>query len=240
MGTQSIERHVDIGAGDATLEGDLSVPENVAGIVVFAHGSTGTRQSPPNQYLARNFNQQGFATLMVDLLTAEEQRSDDEVAEFRYNLRLLANRLQKATDWVKTTPDVKELPQGYFAAGEDAAAAMVADAERPGEVRAIVSRAGRPDLVEKILPRVQAATLLILGDDDRTLQDLTRDAFQRLRCEKDIVVIRGATHRFDNPDVLDEIADRACSWFRTHLLSGEQKAQQTQAGQATQAPPRNP
>jgi pimeloyl-ACP methyl ester carboxylesterase len=234
MATQSGERHVAIGAGNVTLESDLSVPENAAGLVVFAHGSSGSRQSAANQYMARSFNQQSFATLMVDLLSADEMRDDQEVAEYRYNVRLLANRLLGVTDWVKGSQDIKELPRGYFAAGADAAATFVADAERPGDVRAIVSRAGRPDLVELILPRVRAATLLIVGDDDPLLLDLTRDAYQLLRSEKEILVIGGATHRFERPDVLDPIIERTCNWLRRHMLSGEQKGAQPQAGQGTQ------
>ena len=213
------EKHlVRISAGRVTLEGNLSLPEGAYGIVLFAHGSGSSRHSPRNRYVARFLNDANLATLLVDLLTAEEEAIDARTAHLRFNIGLLAERLVAVTDWLTEQPDTRQLRIGYFGASTGAAGALVAAAERPDAVGAVVSRGGRPDLAGPALPRVRAPTLLIVGGNDFQVIELNRAAFVELRCEKQLVIVPGATHLFEEPGALDEVARLAREWFVQHLI----------------------
>lgn len=211
-------------AGRATLEGDLNIPEGARGIVLFAHGSGSSRHSPRNRYVAQLLNQAQLATLLVDLLTAEEEAIDLRTAQLRFDTGLLAARLAEVTDWLVQYPDTRLLQIGYFGASTGAAAALVAAAERPTAIGAVVSRGGRPDLAWRHLPRVRAPTLLIVGGDDFQVINLNRAAFAQLRCEKELVIVPGATHLFEEPGALDQVAQLAREWFQKHLVQEEASA----------------
>jgi dienelactone hydrolase len=211
------ERHVRVAAGAAALEGDLALPQNARGLVLFAHGSGSGRLSPRNRHVAAMLNDGGLATLLVDLLTAEEEAVDRRTAELRFDIGLLADRLVGATDWLAGERDTRHLPIGYFGASTGAAAALVAAVERPREVRAVVSRGGRPDLAGPSLPRVRAPTLLIVGGSDVPVIGMNRSALAQLSCEKELVIVPGATHLFEEPGALDEVARLARTWFQRHL-----------------------
>jgi putative phosphoribosyl transferase len=211
------ERLVYVPAGTVTLEGNLSLPEGARGVVLFAHGSGSGRHSSRNRYVARLLNQAALATLLVDLLTADEEVLDLHTARLRFDIALLAERLIGATDWLAEHPDTRRLPIGYFGASTGAAAALVAAAKRPEKVDAVVSRGGRPDLAGPSLPQVRAPTLLIVGGDDVPVIELNRAAFEQLRCEKELVIVPGATHLFEEPGALDEVARLARDWFERHL-----------------------
>ncbi|HYZ34613.1 MAG TPA: dienelactone hydrolase family protein [Crenalkalicoccus sp.] len=200
-----------------TLEGDLNLPEGARGLVLFAHGSGSSRHSPRNRHVARLLNEARLATLLIDLLTMREEAVDARTAALRFDIGLLAERLVHATDWVDGNPGTRELRIGYFGASTGAGAALVAAAERPEVVGAVVSRGGRPDLAGPALARVRAPTLLIVGGNDRQVIELNRAALERLRCEKRLVIIPGATHLFEEPGALDEVARLARDWFGRHL-----------------------
>ena len=212
---------VRITAGPVTLEGNLSLPRGARGIVLFAHGSGSSRLSPRNRYVAQLLNQARLATLLVDLLTAQEEAIDLRTARLRFDIGLLAERLVGATDWLLEHPQTRELQIGYFGASTGAAAALVAAAERLDEVAAIVSRGGRPDLAGPRLPQVRAPTLLIVGGNDVQVIELNRAAFAQLRCEKQLVIVPGATHLFEEPGALDEVARLAREWFQRYLARAE-------------------
>jgi putative phosphoribosyl transferase len=212
---------VRITAGPVTLEGNLSLPRGARGIVMFAHGSGSSRLSPRNRYVAQLLNQARLATLLVDLLTAQEEAIDLRTARLRFDIGLLAERLVGATDWLLEHPQTRELQIGYFGASTGAAAALVAAAERLDEVAAIVSRGGRPDLAGPRLPQVRAPTLLIVGGNDVQVIELNRAAFAQLRCEKQLVIVPGATHLFEEPGALDEVARLAREWFQRYLARAE-------------------
>ena len=212
---------VHITAGPVTLEGNLSLPRGARGIVMFAHGSGSSRLSPRNRYVAQLLNQARLATLLVDLLTAQEEAIDLRTARLRFDIGLLAERLVGATDWLLEHPQTRELQIGYFGASTGAAAALVAAAERLDEVAAIVSRGGRPDLAGPRLPQVRAPTLLIVGGNDVQVIELNRAAFAQLRCEKQLVIVPGATHLFEEPAALDEVARLAREWFQRYLARAE-------------------
>jgi dienelactone hydrolase len=211
------ERLVRIPAGRATLEGDLNIPEGARGIVLFAHGSGSSHHSPRNRYVAQLLNQAQLATLLVDLLTAEEEAIDLRTAQLRFDIGLLAARLAAVTDWLVEYPDTGLLRIGYFGASTGAAAALVAAAERPAAIGAVVSRGGRPDLAGPHLPRVWAPTLLIVGGNDFQVIELNRAAFEQLRCERELAIIPGATHLFEEPGALDQVAQLAREWFQRYL-----------------------
>jgi putative phosphoribosyl transferase len=211
------ERVVWIPVGSVTLEGDLGIPEGAQGIVVFAHGSGSSRRSPRNRFVAQVLRQGGLATLLFDLLTQEEEVMDMWSGHLRFNIGLLADRLVGATDWVIHNQDTQKLRVGYFGASTGAAAALVAAADRPAAVRAVVSRGGRPDLAGPALPRVQAPTLLIVGGADVPVITLNEEALAKLRVEKRLVVVPGATHLFEEPGALEEVARLALDWFDRHL-----------------------
>jgi putative phosphoribosyl transferase len=211
------EQLVQVPAGSVTLEGNLTLPEESRAIVLFAHGSGSSRHSPRNRYVARVLNEAKLATLLIDLLTLHEEVVDARTAQLRFDIDLLAERLIDATDWLTQFPDTKHLRIGYFGASTGAAAALAAAAVRPDAVRAIVSRGGRPDLAGAALTRVQAPTLLIVGEHDDQVVQLNRQALAQLRCEKRLVIVPGATHLFEEPGALDEVARLARDWFQRHL-----------------------
>jgi len=217
MGSTGEERLVRIEAGSVLLEGNLSLPEGARGIVLFAHGSGSSRLSPRNRHVAKLLNQARLATLLVDLLNPEEEAVDLRTAQLRFNIGLLAERLVGITDWLVKEPDTQPLRIGYFGASTGAAAALVAAAERPKMVRAVVSRGGRPDLAGPALAHVEAPTLLIVGGNDLLVIELNRTALAQLRSEKRLVIVPGATHLFEEPGALDEVARLAREWFERYL-----------------------
>jgi putative phosphoribosyl transferase len=215
------ERLVRVALGGLTLEGNLNLPEDARGVVLFAHGSGSSRYSPRNRYVAEMLNEARLATLLIDLLTSEEEMIDMQTVSLRFNINLLAQRVVAVTDWFLQYPDTQNLRLGYFGASTGAAAALVAAAERPKVVGAVVSRGGRPDLAGPALAHVQAPTLLIVGGNDFEVIDLNRAAFAQLRCEKQLVIVPGATHLFEEPGTLDEVARLARDWSERHLARAE-------------------
>ena len=211
------QRSVSVDAGPVTLQGDLNLPESAGAVVLFAHGSGSGRFSPRNRYVAELLNQAGLATLLVDLLTAEEEAIDMRTAHLRFDIGLLADRLIGATRWLKREPATRDLHIGYFGASTGAGAALVAAAELPDAIGAIVSRGGRPDLAGDALPRVSAPTLLIVGGNDPEVLELNRLALAQMRCERQLVVIPRATHLFEEPGTLNEAARLARDWFLRYL-----------------------
>jgi putative phosphoribosyl transferase len=212
------ERLVRVTAGPVKLDGNLSLPEGSRAVVLFAHGSGSSRHSSRNRYVARLLNEAKLATLLIDLLTLNEEAIDAPTAHLRFDVDLLAERLVDATDWLTQYPDTQYLPIGYFGASTGAAAALVAAAERPDVVNAIVSRGGRPEMAGPALTSVRAPTLLIVGGNDVQVIHLNRAALAQLRCEKQLVIIPGATHLFEEPGALDEVARLAREWFHRHLV----------------------
>ncbi|MEW6681307.1 MAG: dienelactone hydrolase family protein [Nitrospirota bacterium] len=198
-----------VGGEGVTLEGELAIPDNARGVVIFAHGSGSSRHSPRNQFVARELRSAGLGTLLFDLLTSKE----DAVYETRFDIDLLSKRLAVATTWFRQQPGGKGLGIGYFGASTGAAAALIAAAEMGSGVGAVVSRGGRPDMAERELSRVTAPTLLIVGGLDDVVIDLNRRAYTQLRCEKEIVIVPGATHLFEEPGTLEEVARLASEWF---------------------------
>src|SRR5581483_3257266 len=189
-----MDRFVAIDLGRVTLEGDLAVPGGARGLVLFAHGSGSSRASPRNRHVAGVLNGAGFATLLFDLLTRDEEVVDARTGRFRFDIELLAERLEATTDWIRPRPDLGGLPVGYFGASTGAAAALIAAAARPAVVRAIVSRGGRPDLAGAAIDRVTAPTLLIVGDRDAPVLELNRQVLPRLGGEARLEIVPGATH----------------------------------------------
>jgi putative phosphoribosyl transferase len=205
----------------ATLEGLLTIPAGAQAIVLFSHGSGSSRHSPRNQYVARVLQDAGLATLLIDLLTVEEEKEDLITREHRFNIRLLAKRLIVATDWLAQQADTRNLIVGYFGASTGAAAALIAGAERANIINAIVSRGGRPDLAgSEALKNVNAPTLFIVGEKDIQVIDLNKEALKQLQRveKKKLVVIPGATHLFEEPGTLEEVARIAKGWFQCYFL----------------------
>jgi putative phosphoribosyl transferase len=211
------EREVRVSAGPVELEGILAIPEGAQGIVLFAHGSGSGRHSPRNRYVAEVLREAGLATLLIDLLTPEEEEVDLRTRPLRFDIGLLADRLAGATDWLARNPDTQELRVGYFGASTGAGAALVAAAERP-EVGAVVSRGGRPDLAGEALSHVATPTLLIVGGEDEPVIGMNWEALAQLRSEKEIEIVPGATHLFEEPGKLEEVARLAADWFTRHLI----------------------
>jgi putative phosphoribosyl transferase len=211
------ERMVRVPLGSITLDGNLTLPEGARGVVLFAHGSGSSRHSPRNRHVAQMLNDANLATLLIDLLTSEEEAIDMRTAHLRFDIGLLAERLAAVTDWLAQYPDTRHIRIGYFGASTGAAAALVAAAERPRLIGAVVSRGGRPDLAGHALTRVQAPTLLIVGENDFEVIELNRAALAQLRCEKQLVIVPGATHLFEELGTLDEVARLARDWFEQHL-----------------------
>jgi putative phosphoribosyl transferase len=199
------------------LSGDLVVPEHAEGIVLFAHGSGSGRHSPRNRYVARILQQAGLGTLLLDLLTEAEEQVDMDSGHLRFDIELLAKRLLDATDWLQEQSPTRDLSIGYFGASTGAAAALVAAAERTSLINAVVSRGGRPDLAGPALSRVNAPTLLAVGSEDRQVIELNRAAFARLRCEKELEIVPGASHLFEEPGTLEKVSRLARDWFERYL-----------------------
>jgi dienelactone hydrolase len=221
VGAKTEDRLIQIRVGRVALEGNLSLPERAGGVVLFAHGSGSSRHSPRNRHVARMLNRANLATLLVDLLTPEEEALDVRTAHLRFDIGLLTGRLIGATDWLTQHPDTRHLRVGYFGASTGAGAALVAAAERPDVVGAVVSRGGRPDLAGPALERVRAPTLLIVGGYDLQVIQLNRVAFAQLRCEKQLVIVPRATHLFEEPGALDEVARLAREWFERYVMAAQ-------------------
>jgi putative phosphoribosyl transferase len=208
---------VRIPAGGVRLEGNLTIVDGATALVLFVHGSGSSRHSPRNQFVARTLNNAGLGTLLFDLLTPEEEAIDARTAELRFNIKLLAERLVHATNWAKQQHQTRNLRIGYFGSSTGGGAALVAAAEGPQDVGAVVSRGGRPDLAGEALPKVQAPTLLIVGEDDDIVIELNEQARDRMRCEVKLEIVPGATHLFEEPGALERVAQLASDWFVNHI-----------------------
>lgn len=213
------EQAVRISAGPVTLEGTLGIPQGAEGIVLFAHGSGSSRHSPRNRSVAQALRDGGLATLLLDLLTAEEEQVDMMTGTLRFDIPLLADRLVGATDWLAEHAATQHLKVGYFGASTGAAAALIAATQRPNVVAAIVSRGGRPDLAGSALTMVRAPTLLIVGGLDDMVIELNQAALAQLRVEKQLAIVPGATHLFEEPGTLEQVAHLARQWFEHYLTS---------------------
>ena len=211
------EQLVQVPAGAITLDGNLGVPAGARGIVLFAHGSGSSRHSPRNRYVAGVLRAAGLATLLMDLLTADEEAIDLQTQRLRFDISLLADRLVGATDWLAQNPETRDLTIGYFGASTGAAAALVAAAQRPDAVGAIVSRGGRPDLAGAALARVRAPTLLVVGGNDISVIGMNQEAMAQLHVETKLEIVPGATHLFEEPGALEEVARLAREWFERYL-----------------------
>jgi putative phosphoribosyl transferase len=218
MSNTTIDRDaglVTINAGGATLEGNLIVPSGATGVVLFAHGSGSSRFSTRNRYVAEMLRKQGLATLLIDLLTHEEELVDTRTAHLRFDIELLAVRLVGAAEWL--TLHHPELKIGLFGASTGGGAALVAAAHIPDRIAAVVSRGGRPDLAGRALPYVKAPTLLIVGGDDTPVIQMNKDAYDQMKCVKKVVIIPAASHLFEEPGTLEEVARLAGDWFKKYL-----------------------
>jgi dienelactone hydrolase len=218
-GDDNLERTVSIPADGVTLEGTLGVPPAALGIVLFAHGSGSSRFSPRNRYVARTLRSAGLGTLLLDLLSPSEEQVDEVTRHHRFDIPMLARRLVLAIDWLAAEPATANLPVGLFGASTGAGAALVAAAERPDRVAAVVSRGGRPDLAGDALPRVRAPTLLIVGGRDDVVITLNEQARARMHAKVKLVIVPGATHLFEEPGALEQVAAAARDWFVTHMHS---------------------
>jgi pimeloyl-ACP methyl ester carboxylesterase len=212
---------VRVTAGNVTLEGSLCIPERSQSIILFAHGSGSSRFSPRNQFVARELRKAGLGTLLFDLLTKAEEDIDLDTAQLRFNIRLLSTRLAGATDWLTELAAPEHFKIGYFGASTGAAAAIVAAAERPDGVGAIVSRGGRPDLAEEALIAIKAPTLLIVGGNDTPVISMNQAALRLIKVEKKLEIIPGATHLFEEPGALEEVARLAIDWFHKYLRTAK-------------------
>jgi len=211
-------REVAIDVDDVTLDGTLVVPRDANGVVLFAHGSGSSRHSPRNRYVAQVLHTQGTATLLFDLLTRHEESMDQYTGELRFDIPFLAKRLVAATRWIANDASTRDLKVGYFGASTGAGAALVAAAELPKVISAVVSRGGRPDLAGSALGLVRAPTLLIVGAEDTPVIAMNREALSHLKCpDKKLAIIPGATHLFEEPGTLEEVANLAAEWFSRHF-----------------------
>jgi dienelactone hydrolase len=208
---------VHVPVGRATLDGNLSVPPHASGVILFAHGSGSSRHSARNQFVAQHLQESGLATLLVDLLTAEEEAVDAVTRHLRFDIQLLADRLTAAIAWLAARPETESLPVGLFGASTGGGAALVAAVRDPARVAAVVSRGGRPDLAGDALADVRAPTLLIVGGDDVQVIALNERAMARMRAEVRLEIVPGASHLFEEPGTLDRVADLARDWFTRHL-----------------------
>lgn len=218
----SENRVVQVTVGPAQLEGELQVAANASGIVLFAHGSGSSRHSPRNQYVARALRERALGTLLVDLLTMKEEQVDALNGHFRFDISLLADRLAGIIDWLRGEPATQTLPIGLFGASTGGGAALVASSVRPAEVKAVVSRGGRPDLAGRVLPSVKAPTLLIVGGDDTPVIELNRQAMAQMRTEVRLAIVPHASHLFEEPGALEQVAALAGDWFE-RFLPAEQR-----------------
>ena len=218
--TAAAQRALRIPAGAALLDADLSLPPAATGLVLFAHGSGSSRLSPRNRHVASLLNEAGLATVLADLLTQDEEALDQRTRHLRFDIGLLAERLVAAADWLHAEAPTARLPLGCFGASTGAGAALVAAAQRPDTIRAVVSRGGRPDLAGEALAQVRAPTLLVVGGNDVPVIELNRQALAQLGGEKKLVIVPGATHLFEEPGALDRVAELAREWFLRHLAGG--------------------
>lgn len=220
---QQEETLIQIQMEDCALEGNLAVPVHAHAVVLFAHGSGSSRLSRRNRFVADYLNRSGLATLLIDLLTSQEEQIDIYTHQIRFNIDLLANRLVQAMDWLKTNPTTSKLQIGLFGSSTGAAAALNAAALQPETVHAVVSRGGRPDLATQALEQVKAPVLLLVGGYDIAVIDINRAKYEELRCKKKLVIVPGATHLFEEPGALEDVSYQASNWFIRHL-SGPQAA----------------
>jgi putative phosphoribosyl transferase len=211
------QEEVTIPASTVELGGELSVPRDATGLVLFAHGSGSSRHSPRNQFVARTLRNAGIGTLLFDLLTQEEENAEAETRHLRFNIGILADRLIAATRWAQKQPAPRGLKLGYFGSSTGAGAALVAAANLGEEIGAVVSRGGRPDLAGQALQNVTAPTLLMVGSEDRAVIRLNEQAYQQLRCEREIKLVAGASHLFEEPGTLEQAAALAAEWLIKHL-----------------------
>jgi putative phosphoribosyl transferase len=211
------KQNLEMRLGTGILRADLNVPMDAEGIVLFAHGSGSNRKSTRNQAVARIFNKYGLGTLLFDLLTVEEEEQDRETSELRFNIDLLAERLALATSWVRKQPFMEDLAIGYYGASTGAAAALIASTQLKEPIQAIVSRGGRPDLAPRALSLVESPTLLIVGENDPHVLALNRQAFGLLHCKKQLEIIEGASHLFEEEGAMNEVTQLALVWFKTYL-----------------------
>ncbi len=215
--SQEEKNEVKIPSNGAAIKGNLDIPEGAKSIVLFAHGSGSGRFSPRNTYVAGLMKKEHIATLLIDLLTKEEEAIDEYTGKYRFNVDMLAKRLIDATKWIKSNASTQKLAVGYFGASTGAAAALIAAAKDPAEIKAVVSRGGRPDLAAENLPLVKAPTLLIVGGNDTEVLELNRQALKQIHAEKQLEIVPGATHLFEEPGKLLEAAEIAIDWFKKHL-----------------------
>ena len=216
--TKAVGTHaVRIALGAVSVDGDLHIPERASGLVIFAHGSGSSRFSRRNRAVAAALEHAGFGTLLLDLLTPEEEADDDRTAEHRFNVSLLGRRVVGAVEWTRERPDLRRLPIATFGASTGAAAALIAAAARPAVVGAVISRGGRPDLAEDALPRVLSPTLLIVGGEDTPVIEMNRDAMRRMHAPVELEIVPHATHLFEEPGALEQVAALAVGWCRRHL-----------------------
>jgi putative phosphoribosyl transferase len=213
--SKDVPRRVTI--GPKQLEGLLTVPEPVIGLIIFAHGSGSSRLSPRNTYVAEKLQDRAIATLLFDLLTEEEASDRRNV----FHIPLLASRLEEALAWSREDPDTAALPVGLFGASTGSAAALVTSAANQGEIAAVVSRGGRPDMAGEVLAQIRAPTLLIVGGADTGVLELNEDAYAGLNCTKHLHIVPGATHLFEEPGALDQVVETAGDWFVQHLQARE-------------------
>lgn len=217
-----VSREVRIPSGEAWLYGDLALPASFFGLVLFVHGSGSGRHSARNRQVAQKLQEAGIATLLFDLLTAQEEQIDIHTREHRFDIALLTRRIQDATTWAMAQPELQRVPLGYFGASTGSAAAIIAAARLGQRIAAVVSRGGRPDLAGPVaLAAVTAPTLLIVGGADYGVIELNEQALQQMRCEKELVIVPGATHLFEERGTLEHVAELAASWFSTHLARTE-------------------
>ena len=222
LGQAPATREVRIPCGDAWLYGDLTVPANAMGVVLFVHGSGSGRHSARNRQVAQKLQQAGMATLLFDLLTAQEEQIDIHTREHRFDIALLTRRIQEATTWAMAQTDLKPLPIGYFGASTGSAAAIIAAARLGDRIAVVVSRGGRPDLAGPVaLAAVTAPTLLIVGGADSGVIELNEESFAHLTCDKRLAIVPGATHLFEERGAMEQVAELAAAWFTAHLPRGE-------------------
>jgi dienelactone hydrolase len=217
MNATLFEEMVDVPAGSGVLHGDLRVPPRPVGLVIFAHGSGSSRFSARNRRVAESLQTRGFATLLLDLLTPEEESVDIYTSQYRFDIPRLGERVTAAAEWAQKVPQICDLPCGVFGASTGAAAALVAAAARPDLIRAVVSRGGRPDLAGEALSRVDAPTLLIVGTADHPVIEMNRKALRRLGSEAELQLVAGAGHLFEEPGTLEEVERLAGDWFEQYL-----------------------
>jgi putative phosphoribosyl transferase len=210
-------RAVRLQAGAVSLHGDLTIPEDAAGVILFAHGSGSSRFSRRNRFVSTELNRGGLATLLIDLLTPAEGQIDQHTAQLRFDIPMLAQRLVASIDWLASDPDTRDLPVGLFGASTGGGAALVAAAMRPARVEAVVSRGGRPDLAGDALPAVRAPTLLIVGGDDDLVIELNRKAMAQMRCDVHLEIVPRASHLFEEPGALEQVAALALEWFQQKM-----------------------